>query len=80
MNSRFRAHLVDLTDFDRQCLARIRQRLELGSNALAVRVAIRDLARRLDSGQVVTVTGQQTLMIASQPLPADPQENLSGRE
>lgn len=51
--SNLRASLFDLADQDRAALARIRERLELNSNALAVRVAIRELARRLDAGQAV---------------------------
>ena len=42
-----RASLFDLGDQDREAIARIRERLELNSNALAVRIAIRALARRL---------------------------------
>lgn len=42
-----KAQLFDLADQDRAAIARIRERLELNSNALAVRVAIRELARRL---------------------------------
>jgi len=42
-------HLFDLADQDREALARIRERMQLNSNALAVRVAIRDLAKRLSA-------------------------------
>jgi hypothetical protein len=45
--SNLKAHLFDLSDFDRECLIRIRERLEVSSNALAVRMAIRSLAKRL---------------------------------
>ena len=41
-------HSFDLGDEDRACLTRIRQRLELSSNALAVRLALRSLAARLN--------------------------------
>jgi hypothetical protein len=41
-------HSFDLADQDRTALANIRKRLGLTSNALAVRIAIRDLARRLN--------------------------------
>jgi hypothetical protein len=37
----------DLGDQDRKALTRIRERMGLTSNALAVRVALRDLAKRL---------------------------------
>ncbi len=47
--SNLKATLFDLADRDRAAIARIRERLELKSNALAVRLAIRDLARRLDT-------------------------------
>ena len=40
-------HSFDLADQDREALARIRKGLGINSNALAVRLAIRDLARRL---------------------------------
>jgi len=43
--------LVNLGDRDRICIERIKDRLELDSSALAIRVAIRDLAKRLDTGQ-----------------------------
>lgn len=42
-----KAQLFDLADQDRLALARIREHLGLTSNALAVRTAIRDLAKRL---------------------------------
>jgi len=42
-----KAHLFDLADQDRAALALIRERLDLNSNALAVRLSIRALARRL---------------------------------
>ncbi len=45
-----RTHIF-LGDQDRVAIERIKVRLELDSSALAVRVAIRDLAKRLDSGQ-----------------------------
>jgi hypothetical protein len=45
--SNLHPHLFDLADQDRECLVRIRQRLEINSNALAVRLAIRELAKRL---------------------------------
>jgi hypothetical protein len=51
-------HSFDLADQDRQCLERIKQRLELTSNALAVRVALRDLAKRLDEpSEIATLEG-----------------------
>jgi hypothetical protein len=40
-------HSFDLSDQDREALANIRERLGLTSNAVAVRTAIRELARRL---------------------------------
>lgn len=49
-----RPHLFDLADKDRQCLARIRERLQLNSNALAVRLAIRSLAKRLSDPEAQT--------------------------
>ena len=45
--SNLKAHLFDLADRDREALAVIREKLELDSNALAVRLSIRALARRL---------------------------------
>lgn len=45
--SNLKAHLFDLADQDRAALTLIRDRLEINSNALAVRLAIRDLARKL---------------------------------
>ena len=45
--SNLKAHLFDLGDQDREALARIRERMQLTSNALAVRIAIRALAKRL---------------------------------
>jgi hypothetical protein len=50
--SSLKAQLFDLADQDRAAIARIRERLELNSNALAVRLAIRELARRLEAGQL----------------------------
>jgi len=48
-----RAQLFDLADQDREALALIRQKLEIGSSALAVRLAIRNLARRLSDPQIL---------------------------
>lgn len=48
METQAKAQLFDLYPQDREALARIRERLELGSNALAVRLAIRALAKRLE--------------------------------
>jgi hypothetical protein len=51
-------HSFDLADQDRRCLERIKQRLEISSSALAVRIAIRDLARRLsDPSQIAKLEG-----------------------
>jgi hypothetical protein len=47
MDNQAKASLFDLYPKDRECLERIKQRLEIDSNALAVRLAIRELARRL---------------------------------
>jgi hypothetical protein len=47
MPTDLKAQLFDLSDFDRECLARIRERLDLPSNALCVRYALRALDRRL---------------------------------
>lgn len=46
-------HAFDLADQDREALARIRERLGLTSNALAVRVALRDLAKRLSEPETI---------------------------
>jgi hypothetical protein len=46
--SDLKLHSFDLADQDRECLKRIRSRLEIDSNALAVRLAIRELAKRLN--------------------------------
>ena len=50
MNSpgNLKLHSFDLADQDRKALLKIRAHLGLNSNALAVRLAIRDLARRLN--------------------------------
>jgi DNA-binding transcriptional regulator YiaG len=50
MEAHLKAQLFDLADQDREAIARIRERLQLNSSALAVRLAIRDLARRLEEG------------------------------
>jgi hypothetical protein len=42
-----KAHLFDLADQDRQCLAQIRESTQINSNALIVRLAIRNLAKQL---------------------------------
>lgn len=47
MATNLKAQLFDLADQDRACLERIKARLEIQSSALAVRIAIRDLAKRL---------------------------------
>jgi hypothetical protein len=47
-------HSFDLADQDREALTRIREGLGLTSNALAVRLAIRDLARRLSRSENAT--------------------------
>jgi hypothetical protein len=47
--SSLKAHLFDLADQDRTALATIREQMELDSNALAVRIAIRNLARQLNN-------------------------------
>jgi hypothetical protein len=46
--SSLRLHSFDLADQDREAIKRIRERLEINSNALAVRLAIRSLANRLN--------------------------------
>lgn len=46
-NSSLKLHSFDLADEDRAALARIRAHLQLNSNALAIRVAIRTLDREL---------------------------------
>jgi hypothetical protein len=51
MSTNSKASLFDLYPQDRAAIARIRERLELHSNALVVRIALRDLARRLEEGQ-----------------------------
>jgi hypothetical protein len=52
--SDLKLHSFDLSDFDRVCLSRIRTRLEINSNALVVRMAIRSLAKRLTEPDVAT--------------------------
>jgi hypothetical protein len=52
MASEARARLFDLYPADADALRRIRERLELSSDALAIRVALRDLARRLSDPQM----------------------------
>jgi hypothetical protein len=51
-NSNLKVHCFDLADRDIEALAFIRGELELPSNALAVRIAIRELARRLKEKQM----------------------------
>ena len=45
--SQAKARLFDLYPADAEALKRIRERLQLTSDALAVRLALRDLSRRL---------------------------------
>ena len=47
-----KAYLFDLAEKDIEALAFIRETLEINSNALAVRLAIRELARRLKEKQM----------------------------
>jgi hypothetical protein len=47
MASPAKARLFDLYPQDAEALKRIRERLQLGSDALAIRVALRSLSRRL---------------------------------
>jgi hypothetical protein len=51
MDNQARAQLFDLYPRDRECLERIKAKLELDSSALAVRLAIRELAKRLSEPQ-----------------------------
>ena len=51
MATQAKAQLFDLYPKDRAALERIKERLQLSSSALALRMAIRDLARRLDANQ-----------------------------
>ena len=51
MATQAKAQLFDLYPQDRAALERIKERLQLSSSALALRLAIRDLARRLDEGE-----------------------------
>ena len=53
-------HSFDLADQDRESLARIRESLGLTSNAVAVRLAIRELARRLSDPKKANSTDQLT--------------------
>lgn len=46
-------HSFDLADQDVAALAQIREKLELPSNALAVRLAIRSLAKRLGDPKIL---------------------------
>jgi hypothetical protein len=45
--STLKRHLFNLAEEDREALAFIRKELELSSDALTVRIALRELARRL---------------------------------
>jgi hypothetical protein len=56
MATNLKAQLFDLADQDREAIARIREALELNSNALVVRLAIRELARRLGEPKSKTRT------------------------
>lgn len=47
-----------LGDQDRAAISRICDRLDLPSSALAIRIAIRDLAKRLEAGQTATIAGR----------------------
>jgi len=42
-------HSFDLGDADRAAIVKIRERLQLNSGALAVRIALRRLAQQLDA-------------------------------
>jgi hypothetical protein len=53
--SNLKAHLFDLADQDREALACIKKRLGLSSSALAVRLAIRDFARRLSEQERINL-------------------------
>jgi hypothetical protein len=55
MTDQAKAALFDLYPRDREALARIRERMQIKSNALAVRLAIRDLAARLDAGRSMPI-------------------------
>jgi hypothetical protein len=46
-----KTHLFDLADEDREALVFIRETLGISSNALAVRMAIREMANRLKEEQ-----------------------------
>ena len=53
MATQSKAQLFDLYPQDRAALERIKVRLQLSSSALAVRLAIRDLARRLEKPEIL---------------------------
>jgi len=58
-----KAHLFDLADQDREALARIRKKLDLPSNALAVRYALRVLEARLEGNPPKTMVEMATQIL-----------------
>ena len=59
MASQAKARLFDLYPKDAEALKRIRERLQLGSDALAIRVSLRELARRLGEREAQTEPTQE---------------------
>ena len=64
-----------LGDQDRVAIRRICDRLDLPSSALAIRIAIRDLAKRLEAGHTASIAGpslpEENGQPLSQPDPGD---------
>ncbi len=59
MASQAKARLFDLYPRDAEAIARIRARLALTSDSLCVRLAIRDLARRLSDPEQLREPGSK---------------------
>jgi hypothetical protein len=59
MASQAKARLFDLYPQDAEALKRVRERLQLNSDALAIRVSLRDLARRLSEPEAIVELAQK---------------------
>jgi hypothetical protein len=64
-----KAQLFDLYDQDREAIARIRELQGLNSNALVVRLALRELRKRLDAS--LSAQGADRTLSAKENRPKD---------
>jgi hypothetical protein len=73
--SQAKARLFDLYPADAEALKRIRERLQLTSDALTIRVALRDLARRLENSENPDFrkSGHNTSMLVDTPKAEQPE-------